>query len=217
MNGLHFAIAAVPLAMYLLLMGSVHLRAKPLVTTGWRDMAALGIAVLGLVAIGPMQLFFPTYAGARFPGLVWIALIVLYGLCLLLIILNCRPKLIVYGIAESDFYLSTLNAAKRVDPSSHWEGQILNLPGLGMQLVEESTGSRTTFQITGVGGLQSIQTWMAFEQAVVEECRCVSGVRHPGWAGVLVGGGSVLAVISLAAILVAPELALEDLKEFILR
>ena len=58
MDSLHFCIAVIPLAVYLLMMGLLNLRRRPFVTTGARDAATLGIGVVGFVIAGPMELFF---------------------------------------------------------------------------------------------------------------------------------------------------------------
>ena len=47
MDPLHFCIAMVPLAVYLLMLGLLNLRRTPFVTSGARDAAAVGIGYLG--------------------------------------------------------------------------------------------------------------------------------------------------------------------------
>ena len=69
MDSLHFCIAVVPLAVYLLMMGLLNLRRRPFVTTGARDAATLGIGVIGFVIAGPMELFFPEGAASQFGAL----------------------------------------------------------------------------------------------------------------------------------------------------
>ena len=59
MDPLHATIALAPVAVYLLLLGMINLSARPLVTSGLRDSAALGIAASGFVIAGPMELFLP--------------------------------------------------------------------------------------------------------------------------------------------------------------
>ena len=81
MDSLHFCIAIVPLAVYLLMLGLLNLRRHPFVTTGARDAATLGIGVVGFVIAGPMELFFPEGAASQFGAWVWLSLIVFYGLC----------------------------------------------------------------------------------------------------------------------------------------
>ena len=98
MPALHFAIAAIPVAIYFILVGALRLRRHPLVTTGWRDTLTLGIAASGFVAIGPMQLFFPNQAASRWHAWVWLALFVLYLLGLMMLLLIAKPPLVVYGM-----------------------------------------------------------------------------------------------------------------------
>ena len=70
----------------------------PFVTTGTRDTAALGIGIIGLVIAGPMELFFPEEAASQFGGKVWLLLIAFYGLCVSLIVLLLRSRIVVYNI-----------------------------------------------------------------------------------------------------------------------
>ena len=49
MDPLHVCIALGPLAMYLLVLGSMNLSTRPMLTTGGRDFAALAIAISGFV------------------------------------------------------------------------------------------------------------------------------------------------------------------------
>ena len=71
----HQIVALGPLAMYLLVLGILNLSRRPFVTTGARDTAALGIGLSGLVLAGPMELFMPEQAAAKWPGTVWVLLI----------------------------------------------------------------------------------------------------------------------------------------------
>ena len=59
------------LAIYLLLVGLINLRRRPLVVSGSRELAALGVAMVGLLIVGPMQLFVPDATALRFGWLVW--------------------------------------------------------------------------------------------------------------------------------------------------
>ena len=85
MDPLHVCIALAPLAAYLVLLGAIHLRARPLLTTGGRDLAALAVAVSGLIAAGPMELFLSEGAAALYGGWVWMIMLTAYGLSVLLI------------------------------------------------------------------------------------------------------------------------------------
>ncbi|MCC6511457.1 MAG: hypothetical protein IT423_20325 [Pirellulaceae bacterium] len=212
-----FAIAAVPAAMYLMILGRFRLSVRPMVTTGWRDAAALGIAIMGLMAIGPMQLFFPTYAAARFAGWVWGMLFGLYLLSLLLVVLGCRPRLIVYGLDEEAFFQTLRQAALRVDPQALWHGQILTLPTVGLQLAAEPTCARGVQTVVIVTALVSAAPWMQLERELVKECSQVR-TENRTWAGVwLVAGGLCLLLISAQMILADPAAALLELRDFFTR
>ena len=209
-----FAIAAVPAAIYLMLLGRFRLSRQPLVTTGWRDAAALGIAIMGLVAIGPMQLFFPTYAAARFAGWVWGMLLGLYLLSVLLVVLGCRPRLIVYGLDEEGFLKVMHTAAQRVDAAANWQGQILTMPAVGLQLVAEPTGSSGVQTVVSLTSLTSVAPWMQLERELVTECRHTQAA-HRGWAGVaMLAGGAMLLIAAIAMVLSDPAHAIVELKEF---
>lgn len=212
----YFAIAAVPVAMYLILIGSLWLRSRPLVTTGWRDMLALGIAASGLVAIGPMELFFPRDAAAFWHGWVWLALFALYMLILMLIILSCRPRFIAYGMNGSEFRATLLEAARRVDPGARWDGEVLNLPGCGIQLAVEPTGTADVYQVASVGSLYNLAAWLTLEREFVKASsttrRSASRIGVP-----LILLGFVLLFLAVVPLVIAPADALAQLKEFLNR
>lgn len=216
MASVHIAIAAIPIAIYLIMVGGLRLRTRPLVTTGWRDTLALGIAAGGLVAIGPMQLFFPTQAAIRWQGWVWLALLVLYLLGLIMILLSCRPRLIAYGMDESLFRQTLQDAAQSVDPSAHWNGDVLSLPTCGIQLANDPTGTSRVHQVVHVGLLNNLQDWLKLEREFV---RAGAATKCPpsaaGWAFVL--AGLLLLAFSLTPMLADPNDALAQLKRFLSR
>ncbi len=213
------AIAAMPIAMYFILLGWFRLSRHPLVTTGWRDTAALGIALMGLFAIGPVHLFFPTYAAARFSVWVWVMLLLLYLLSLVLVVLSCRPRLIVYGVNEETFIRTLLNAALQVDPSAHWHGQVLNLPALQMQLANDPTGSPAIQQVVSIGGLYAVTPWLELERALVKECKCKTvASTQTSWTGLMLmlSGCAIIAFVALL-VLQEPAQAQAQLREFFIR
>ena len=97
MDPLHFCIAIAPLSVYFLMLGILNLYGRPFVTTGARDAAALGIGISGLVIAGPMELFFPEAAASQYGSFVWILLISFYGLCVSLIVLLMRSRIVIYN------------------------------------------------------------------------------------------------------------------------
>ena len=96
-------VALGPVAIYLVLVGSLSLSRRSLLVTGTRDAAALGLAVSGLCIVGPLELFFPDVTAGRFGPMAAVALlgfyVSLYVLLLVLALLMLRPRLIVYNIS----------------------------------------------------------------------------------------------------------------------
>ena len=98
MNTFSLVLAVGPLAIYCIVLGMLHLRRRPKVVSGGRDLACLGLAMSGLFLIGPAELFFPQAAFNLFGISVWIALAILYLFLLIFSILNTKPCLIVFGL-----------------------------------------------------------------------------------------------------------------------
>ncbi len=216
MPSIHFAIAAIPVAVYFILVGGLRLRTRPLVTTGWRDTLTLGIAASGLIAIGPMQLFFPAQAAARWHAWVWLALFVLYGMGLLMLLLSCKPRLIAYGMDGEQFIAALLNAAREIDDQAHWNGEVLTLPTAVMQLALEPSGTLRVHQVVHVGFLRNLQDWVRLERAFVKEGNQVVCPRsNAGWPFVI--AGLLLLTFAILPLVSDPDRALAQLKEFLAR
>jgi hypothetical protein len=84
-------LAAVPLVSYLGVIAAIRVSGRALITTGGRDIAAIGVAIAGLMAIGPAELVFPAAAATVFGPIVWLWLAMFYVLC---VALDCfdRPS-----------------------------------------------------------------------------------------------------------------------------
>ena len=115
-------VALGPLAIYLLLVGMINLSPRPLVVSGTRETLALGLALAGLVIVGPMQLFLPREAAAQFGWGVWLLLSAFYVLCVLLATMLARPRLVVYNVALDDLPRELIATAERLDHDSRWIG-----------------------------------------------------------------------------------------------
>lgn len=216
MPSVHFAIAAIPVAVYFILVGGLRLRTRPLVTNGWRDTLTLGIAASGLIAIGPMQLFFPAQAAARWHAWVWLALFVLYALGLLMTLISTRPRLVAYGMDDQQFLQALLSAARQVDEQAHWSGEVLTLPMAGLQLALEPSGTWRVQQMVHVGVLRNVQDWVRLEREFVKAGQQVVCPRsNAGWPFVV--GGILLLTTAVAPLINDPNQALAQLKEFLAR
>ena len=150
-----------PLVGYLLVLGAVRFSGRALVTTGARDLAALGIAICGLVAIGPAELFFPATAATVFGSIVWLALIAFYGLTLSLVCLTTTPKLVVYGRTAQETFPGLLRAAERMDAASTGDPKSMQiqLPTLGIQLRIDSIGAVDHCRVLSFQPIGSMKFW----------------------------------------------------------
>lgn len=129
-------LALVPLIAYLLVISAVRLSGRALVTTGGRDIAALALAVSGLLATGPAELFFPSAAATVFGPAVWVALAVFYGLTVSLVALSFPPRIAVYGRTAEELFEPLLAAAQTLDSKASGDEKLLQvtLPSLGVHL-----------------------------------------------------------------------------------
>ncbi|MEO1615317.1 MAG: hypothetical protein AAFV88_05675 [Planctomycetota bacterium] len=133
---LYLLIALLPLVAYLLVLGVIRLSGRVLVTTGGRDIAALGFAISGLVAIGPIELFFPKAAAGVFGPWIWVTLGLFYGLIVTLIALTSRPKLVVYGRSPEEVMDALHEASLEIDADSECDRERMQifLPRLRVHL-----------------------------------------------------------------------------------
>lgn len=129
-------LALVPLIGYLAVFSVIRLSGRVLVTTSVRDIGALAIAISGMMAVGPAELFFPATAAIVFGPMVWLALAALYGLTVALIALTTTPKLVVYGRTPEEVFPALMRASSKIDPQANGDVKELqvHLPNVGIRL-----------------------------------------------------------------------------------
>jgi hypothetical protein len=176
---LHLAIALSPLAVYLLLLGLVNLSARPLITTGARDVAALAIAISGCVAVGPMELFLPEHAAQQMGAYVWLLLLAIYALGVFLLVLMLRPRLVIHNMTVETFRPVLAEVVSRLDGDARWVGDSLILPRLGVQLHLEPFHAMRNIQLVSSGPRQSDAGWKQLESALASSLRELSSPRSP--------------------------------------
>jgi hypothetical protein len=192
---LHACVALGPLATYLLVVGLINLSRRPLLTTGGRDVAALGLALAGLVAAGPLELFMPEEAAVQFGGWVWAILLAAYGLGVILLILTMRPRLILYNMNVEQLRPILAAVVARLDPEARWAGESLVMPQLGVQLHVEAWPILHNVQLVSAGPEQNLFGWRRLESELAASLR---KTRH---AGNLFGVVAASLGICMAAIL----------------
>jgi len=156
-------------AVYLLLLGSLNLSRRPFLVSGARDTAALGLAVSGFVIIGPMELFFPDEAAIRFGAFVWVLLLAFYGLCVVLVVLTIRPRLVIYNISVDQLRPIVADLVDQLDPNARWAGDSLSLPALGVQLHLDPSLLMRNVALVSAGAEQNHLGWKQLETALAEK------------------------------------------------
>jgi len=215
MDPLHFCIAAAPLSVYLLLLGILNLKRRPFVTTGARDTAALTIGIAGLIVAGPMELFFPEAAASRWGGWVWLLLIAFYGLCVSLLVLLMRPRIVVYNIGLEELRPILNQVAVKFDKKSRWVGDSLILPDLNVHLHLETVDWLRNVQLTAGGTHQNFEGWRIIEK---ELKRAVQPLQvSPNLLGVGMLLASATLAIATAVWMVAEKQAVAQALNDILR
>ena len=176
MDPLHFCIAVAPLAVYLFLLGVLNLKGFPFVTTGSRDSAALAIGMVGFVIIGPMELFFPEGAASRFGAWVWFMLIIFYALCISLVVLLMRSRIVIYNVTQEQLRPLLTSVAIKLDRGSRWSGDSLFLPEKQVHLHIETNDLLRNVQLTAGGNNQSYEGWEALEKELHKALK-----KNAGW------------------------------------
>ena len=185
-DALHLSIALGPLAVYLLLLAFVNLSNRPFLTTGARDVAALGMAISGFIVAGPMELFLPEGATNRFGGYVWLLLLAFYGLCLTLIVLLMRPRLVIYNTNPEQLRSILAEVVSQLDAEARWAGDSLVLPKLGVQLHVELFGAMHNVQLVSAGPKQSFAGWKRLEIALAQVLRETKAAPNPHGFGMMI-------------------------------
>lgn len=198
MDPFHLCVACGPLAVYLAVIAVINLVRRPFVVSAVRDVGALGLAVSGLMVVGPVELFFPSAAAIRFGAYVWLLLIALYGLCLVLVLLMLRPRIIVYNIPAEELRAILADLAPRLDSKSRWAGESLAMPQLGVQLHLEGTSAMRNISLVAAGPHQSYSGWRKLEAALVDATREFEVSRNRRGFGLLAFAGILIGFMTFA-------------------
>jgi hypothetical protein len=215
MDPFRLCLAFGPPAIYLLLLGAINLSRRPLLVSGTRDAATLGLAVMGLVIVGPIELFFPVAAAGRFGAYVWVFLLALYFLCLVLVMLMLRPRLIIYNISTDKLRPILADLVERLDGDARWAGDNLAMPRLGVQLHIDGSPILRNVSLVAGGPNQNQAGWRRLERALGDALREFAVPRHALLGTALVVAAVLTAAGLINAIVHDPQLVLESLFEML--
>lgn len=211
---LHTCLALGPLAIYLLVIGAINLSRRPFLVSGTRDAAALGLGLSGFMIIGPIELCLPEAASVSFGPYVWALMLAFFAMCLMLGLLLLRPHLIVYNISADQLRAVLADLAGRLDADARWAGDVLVLPGLGVQLHLSNSAAMRNASLTSVGGSQEVSGWQRLESALAAELARMSHARNTGGA-ILVTAGSLILLGLAAAVAYDPQALAQSLFEML--
>ena len=133
MDPVRVTIALGPLCVYLVLIGWLNLSKRPFVTSGARDILALSLALSGLVAIGPIELFMPERAAALMGAKIWLPLIMLYMLVASLISMVMKPRIVVYNVSSDEIRPIVGGVVSELDQDARWAGDSVFMPNMQIQ------------------------------------------------------------------------------------
>jgi hypothetical protein len=197
---LHLAVALGPIATYLLVLGLIHLSARPLVVSGGRDAAALAVAIAGLVIAGPLELFLVEEAAVRYGLIAWVLMLTAYALIASLIILMQRPRIVIYNITLQQLRPVLGDAVLRLDENARWAGESLDMPHLGVRLYLECTPLTKNVQLVAAGPEQNLPGWKHLEKTLASALRKTrSSTRRLGLLATAAGLGLAFFVTYLLA------------------
>ena len=194
MDPFRICLALGPLAVYLLSISLINLRRQPTLLSGTSDTAAIGLGVIGLMMIGPMELFMPDAAAARFGSYAWLFMIGLYGMVLVLSLLTLRPRLVIYNISSDELRAVLGDTVERLEPEARWAGDCLSMPKLGIQLYLDATPAMRNVTLVAGGQLQSPSGWKRLEVELAQSLKTIRvGCNYRAIA--LLAAGLLLATI----------------------
>jgi hypothetical protein len=191
-------LAIVPLGLYLVGIGCLHLRRRPSLLQGSLDFALLAAGVAGLVLVGPLALLAPLADGI--PSVAGVP-VLLAGFLLLVAVavLAMRPRLVIYNITLDQLRPVVAEVVAGLDASARWAGETAALPARGIQVHLDGRGSMRSVSVVAVGSRTSPEGWTEFSRRLRQAVGRLR-VRSSPWGGLFGGlGGIVLvAAISLA-------------------
>lgn len=197
MDPFRICLALGPIAVYLLLLGGINLHRRPLVVSGARDMAALGLALSGAVIVGPLELFMPVAAAINFGSFVWVLLIALYSMALAALLLLQRPRIVIYNLTSGELRPVLAGLVRDLDPEARWAGDSLSLPGLGVQLFLEDVPAMRNVSLVATHGRQDYQGWSKLEISLGRAIEELAVPRNPRGLSLLVAGSLLVGLLVL--------------------
>jgi hypothetical protein len=184
--------AFVPLALYVLAIGAAHLRRRPMAIAGGWDWTLLGVAVAGLVVIGPLALLQPAMGNA--PWTV-ILLLLMFALLVALGALVSRPRLVIYNITMDQLRPLLADVVTALDASARWAGSTAALPARQLEVRVDGQGPWRTVSLVAGGERAGTEGWNELCRRLRGELRGLR-VRSSPWAALFLPLGTIMLAAS---------------------
>ncbi|MGB9687701.1 hypothetical protein [Thermogutta sp.] len=199
MTGWQWFLALGPLSVYLMLMGFLNLVRRPVLLTGMQDRILLGLAILGLIVVGPVDLFLPLSVYAAYGSAVWLIALVLLVLVLGLGVLTAPPKIVILNVPVHQVRSIISETAVSLDTDSRWAGDCLLMPNLGVQCTLIAWPSWRNVTLAAVGPTQDFQGWKRFGVALSKRLATVEVRPNPRGIFLVALGGIVFSLTAFSA------------------
>jgi hypothetical protein len=187
--GIPLAIAILPLGGYLLLIGWLHLRRRPVVVPGAVDLALLAAGVSGLVAVGPLAILQPAVGTTPWATAM---LVLVFVLLVGMAVLAMRPRLVIYNVTLDQLRPVVAEVVAGLDGSARWAGESVALPARGLQVLMDARGLTRCVSLVASGRRTSAEAWSEFSRRVRRGVRPLRVRRNPWGAVAVVLGGMVV-------------------------
>jgi hypothetical protein len=172
--------ALLPVAAYLVAVGCLHLRRRPVALSGHFDVALLTLGIAGMVIAGPLALLQPG-AGTS----AWTTAVLLLGFAVVVAgaVLAARPRMVIYNVGLDQMRPVVASVAAGLDPTARWAGETAALPARGLQVHLDERGPARTVSVIAAGRT-SAEAWAEFSRRLRRAIRTIR-VRPSPWAWAL--------------------------------
>lgn len=174
-------VALLPLALYLLVVGTVNSRRRPLLTTGTYDLTALAFGLSGLVLVGPLQWILKSLQWMLIAPTAPILLIGIFVSGTAVLILSQPRRLVIYNFSVESLRETLWEMLKAVDPEAKIAGSRVMLPCLGLEIRIEAFPAFRNVSIIATSELVNEESWKVFRQQLGNQLAQVEA--SPGLLG----------------------------------
>jgi len=176
MDPIRLTIALVPLALYLICLAAIHLRARPTIWNGAADNTYLAGALVGLVLVGPMDSLMPY--SSPLPGYyLWLLMLLLYALGVTMWNLVARPRLVIFHATAEQVRAALEQLALRTEPEAAIAGNSFLLPQTGVHFHVDSYAALGTVSLVALGDQQSYSGWRRLRSELAQSLNATEAPR----------------------------------------